>query len=80
MPLRVNVMAASVIPQLPNRLEFAGPVRSPGGATYCRRPESAKCVLGMSSDTLDPEFLYKTGERSPDKICELALGAFSIPV
>ena len=22
----------------------------------------------------------KTGERSPDKICELALGAFSIPV
>ena len=22
----------------------------------------------------------RTGERSPDKICELALGAFSIPV
>ena len=50
-PLRVNVMAASVIPQLPNRLEFAGPVRSPGGATYVVA-RNLRNVLGMSSDTL----------------------------
>ena len=46
-----NVMAASVTPQLPNRLEFVGPVRSPGGATYVVA-QNLRNVLGMSSDTL----------------------------